>query len=820
MRRVLPLLGLFLAICGCIDRNERLPIVIIDTQSTVQGGAVEVGITLRDVNTNGLRVGINYGEPGTLTERRATLLPGSADTNNLAASPGGIRHVFLWDALGDIGAGRFPAVVLSFDLDNGTRAAAVFDIRNVDLFASVGPLSGHREQHAGSELRDGRVLISGGRDAQGTLLASSELFAIEADTFALSDTLAEARANHTQTTLLDGRILVVGGEGSGGALASAELYDPVTGTFSATGALATARQRHQATLLEDGRVLISGGVGVGGGALASAELYDPGTDSFSPAGNHVAREGHRATLLADGNVLLSGGRAAGSLVASAELFVPGTGFVTVSDAPERLRREHSATRLEDGRVLITGGLGSSDSTLAAVEVFVPDTSQPAAGSFESLLDSQGQTVTLLQARARHAAALTADSAVVIFGGSDGVSQLAAAEVFEPAAGDFRPTRDDLRNPRARPVAVSLSSRRVLITGDDASAVMYHPPVQGDDESFDVQPGGHRPRTGAVATAFSSGEILVTGGRDRDGVSTVAERFIVTEQRFEEAGSMQVARVGHSAIGLVDGRVLIVGGSDGSNALASVELYDPDSNAFTLVAAPTARIAPELVRLDDQTVLIIGGSDGSNALASVDQFDPTTLTFTSAASMSQAREGFSAHLMTTGDVVAIGGENAGGRLRSAELYRPGDNTWRPTAESLEVARTGFAAVFRPPNRVMVIGGVSDTGAISLVEQYDAGLDTFARVDFDVVARDRPEAFLLTFGDIVIFGGSGEAARRGSIWENFNNEIRATRDPFLDVPRLGSGAASISFNSVLIYGGETLDGRLIGGSESFTQQDFFR
>ena len=61
-----------------------------------------------------------------------------------------------------------------------------------------------------------------------------------------------------------------------GRLASAEVWDPATGAFSPAGSLCQARARHTATLLPDGRVLVVGGDG-GGGVLASAELWGPGS---------------------------------------------------------------------------------------------------------------------------------------------------------------------------------------------------------------------------------------------------------------------------------------------------------------------------------------------------------------------------------------------------------------------------------------------------------------------------------------------------------------------------------------------------------------
>ena len=107
--------------------------------------------------------------------------------------------------------------------------------------------------------------------------------------FSATGSLGQARSSHTATLLLDGRVLIAGGEDNSGLLiAAAEIYDPASGKFSQTGALVVPRKYHTATLLTDGRVLIAGGFVPGPSLatspLASAELYDPATGKFSPTG--------------------------------------------------------------------------------------------------------------------------------------------------------------------------------------------------------------------------------------------------------------------------------------------------------------------------------------------------------------------------------------------------------------------------------------------------------------------------------------------------------------------------------------------------------
>src|SRR5206468_2425476 len=91
----------------------------------------------------------------------------------------------------------------------------------------------------------------------------------------------------------------------------AEVYNPATGSFTTTASMASSRTRGTATLLPNGKVLLTGGEGEGRDqppVLASAEVYDPGTGQFSAiADMATVRMAHTATLLPNGKVLIAGG---------------------------------------------------------------------------------------------------------------------------------------------------------------------------------------------------------------------------------------------------------------------------------------------------------------------------------------------------------------------------------------------------------------------------------------------------------------------------------------------------------------------------------
>jgi hypothetical protein len=88
---------------------------------------------------------------------------------------------------------------------------------------------------------------------------TAEVYSPATSQWHATGTMGTFRSHHAAVLLNSGKVLVVGGtDGNGGVLASAELYEPATDTWSPAGSLATARSDHTATLLGSGKVLVAG----------------------------------------------------------------------------------------------------------------------------------------------------------------------------------------------------------------------------------------------------------------------------------------------------------------------------------------------------------------------------------------------------------------------------------------------------------------------------------------------------------------------------------------------------------------------------------
>jgi hypothetical protein len=336
--------------------------------------------------------------------------------------------------------GPVPITFTVRDSANQISAPATFNLQVFGHgFSPTGSMAAARVLHAASLLGSGKVLITGGVDEVGNILATAEVFDPSTGMFTGTVNMKAGRINHTSTLLNTGKVLV-----AGGGTASAELYDPASGTFTFTGNMAAIRSSATATLLGDGRVLISGG---DSGGAPTADLYDPLSGTFTATGNLItARSAHTATLLGSGKVLLTGGQDAnGQALASTELFDPNSQSFSATASMGTARAWHAATVLGSGDVLVEGGFDASNSPLNTAEIFNSNTATFAAiGSMST-------------ARASHTATLLNDGAVLVAGPDQ------TAELFNPGSKSFV-AAGSMTAARELHTATLLINGAVLVTG--------------------------------------------------------------------------------------------------------------------------------------------------------------------------------------------------------------------------------------------------------------------------------------------------------------------------------------------------------------------
>ncbi len=145
------------------------------------------------------------------------------------------------------------------------------------------PLQSGRIRHALACLPDGKILVTGGISASGTILDTVERYDPSTNTYtALNIRMNVPRADHTATLLPDQTVLITGGYNQvGQALQTAEIYDPVQNRFTLVESLMSqGRFGHLARLWTDlstgnKGVLLIGGADNGGAPIALLEIYFP-----------------------------------------------------------------------------------------------------------------------------------------------------------------------------------------------------------------------------------------------------------------------------------------------------------------------------------------------------------------------------------------------------------------------------------------------------------------------------------------------------------------------------------------------------------------
>ena len=298
------------------------------------------------------------------------------------------------------------------------------------------------------------------------LVAGSSQWLLEADVpavatgaWAPAGDLGAVPEDTAAVALADGRLVIAGGRNPDGTLISqVGIYDPAARSWEDGGQLVTARAGHTATLLDDGRVLFTGGV-TAHGVSFDVEIYDPATHAASHVGDlWVPRVNHAAAALRDGTVLIVGGSNGSTVIGYAEIFNPVTGQTQSLVATLAIPREKlTATTLLDGHVLVAGGR-NADGDLAVAELFDP----PSQSFFD--------TGSLSTARSGHVAVLLPNNnQVLIAGGTVAGAPAASAEMYADWRDGFTVVPNVMSQARAGAIAGGLLPYDLAIVAGGGSA---------------------------------------------------------------------------------------------------------------------------------------------------------------------------------------------------------------------------------------------------------------------------------------------------------------------------------------------------------------
>ena len=353
--------------------------------------------------------------------------------------------------------------------------------------------------------------------------------------------------------------------------------------------------------LPSGDLLAPGGVIPVPGYTNRVDVFSVAGRSFSEitAMPNSHRNKFHAMLLGNGKVLIAGEQYEG--VARAHLFTEAThSWSETVNQPVLDRFAAAMVLLPSGKVLYAGGYNGAGNgpTYNSAELF-----DPASATWSS-------TGSMVDLRANHSLTLlvTGPNAgkVLVTGGGQriGLTVDARCELYDPATGSFALT-GQLNVARTSHAATRLLDGRVLVTGgQDAGLSMNHDTAEIYDPatgtwSFAAPMATRRSRH--TATLLPNGDVLVAGGAQvgsLDSVTATAEIYHPATNSWRTVPSMAAARVGHTAVLLPSGEVLVAGSYDGTTSLATSEIFHGLSNPPTAAAGSGQTVRPgSLVHLD-------------------------------------------------------------------------------------------------------------------------------------------------------------------------------------------------------------------------------
>lgn len=216
-----------------------------------------------------------------------------------------------------------------------------------------------------------------------------------------------------------------------------------------------------------------------------------------------------------------------------------------------------------------------------------------------------------------------------------------------------------------------------------------------------------PRTGHTATLLQNGDVLVVGGENTAATFlTSAELYNPATGRWTATGGTAVARIEHSATLLPNGEVLVAGGYLGLSAsdqpvyTATAELYNPATGKWAATGSMSvARAGHGAVLLSNGLVLVEGGNNStSSAGNTAELYNPATGKWTATGTM----ENFHLYaLVALVDGRALAVDESGSSLTPGEIFTPSTGKWSLTAD-MYYSHTGVSAVVLTSGDVLIYG----------------------------------------------------------------------------------------------------------------------
>ena len=457
-----------------------------------------------------------------------------------------------------------------------------------------------------------RIIVTGGVDAGGELLNSTEIF--DGTSWKLGAPIPTPRQMLGATS--DGKLVyALGGTNGTSDLATVETYDPAADAWTSLPEL-PGRRSDFGVASTDARLVVVGGVSQGE-VLKSVVALDLATQSWNGLPD-LGTPRHGMAVAGVGKTIYAIGGANGvgdaQITSSAESLKlaprkpqPAPEWRVLPDAPtDRLMM---AGAVVGDEIWVAGGMRHGE-MLPTVESYNTKT-----GAW--------QPRPPLPIPLHHATAAAYRGEMVVIGGASDNLADASNRVFAFRGGNWEEL-PSLQHARAAAAAAVVGDKLVVVGGQD------HKQLVAPTEVFDGQSwtqAADLPSPREHLAAVSDGVYVYTvGGRNlsADENSAAVERFDPESGNWEKLPEMPTPRGSYGAA-FIDGRIVVVGGEEPTRVLSTVEMYDIGNRKWTTLAPINTPVHGQVVAAVGSAVYCIGGADRpthEGAVATVEVLDFT------------------------------------------------------------------------------------------------------------------------------------------------------------------------------------------------------
>ncbi len=262
---------------------------------------------------------------------------------------------------------------------------------------------------------------------------------------------------------------------------------------------------------------------------------------------------------------------------------------------------------------------------------------------------------------------------------------------------------------------------------------------------------------------------------------------------------------------VGGKIYVIGGFNGADYMSTIEVYDPATDSWDSIVAPgfTPRRGMSSVVVGGRVYTFggangSGGSNGSGALSTFEVFDPTTNTWSTPVTTGVMTPRWrSCSVLLRDKVYVMGGFN-NGTVNTVEIFDTLTNTWSPGDTISFGARSDFCA-FNVNGKIYVVGGQGDTLSPQVFDP-NSNEWTTPTTSGNYLERQGLSGALIN-GEIYAFGGDngGMFSNTFDIFNPATNTWTTPETSGIAIARAG-GCATLFNGKVYIMGGRDVWGQL--------------